>query len=397
MTTKLDGDKTNFLPFNKGRDGTAGNPNNPDGYDTSYLWEKIWNKDAWLDIIANFINIQEIPQKPPAPPKEILIFPRYHQLDATNKLTDATKNSKLGTNFLIQHSTGSGKSNTIAWLAHKLFSLFKDDKSFFDGIIVISDRIAIVDQLANILMQFEQTSGTVDAVETAADLADYLETERKILISTQQKFPFVLDKLNQLKGKNFAIIIDEAHSSQTGESAKKVKEVLSQNLEEHEKAEALEEEAQKDLVDRIEEEIQKRGPHENLNYYAFTATPKKKTLRLFGKKVSNTDYIPFHIYSMRQAIEEGFILDVLKNYTTYERFFKIVKTTPEEKIVDGKKASRVIYQYIDTHSLNLSAKAKIIVEHFRTHTQPKIGGLAKAMLVSSSRLQFYFENQLLMY
>ena len=398
MTTKLEGSKTRFLPFDRGRDGGKGNPDNPNGYRTSYLWEDIWTKENWLEILANFIHLQIIKQKLPAPPKENIIFPRYHQLDAVLKLTSAAKKNGPGTNYLIQHSTGSGKSNTIGWLCYKLFSLFNEqDKPIYDGIIVISDRIAIVDQLGKTIKQFEQTPGTVESVESSSELADNLETHRKILISTQQKFPFVLEKLNQIKGRNFAIIVDEAHSSQSGESAQKVKEVLTKNLEDtlekEAEQEAQEEESRKDLVDRIEEEMEKRGKRDNLSYFAFTATPKKKTLRLFGTQVSSEDYIPFHIYSMNQAIEENFILDVLKHYSTYEGYFKIVKTAAEDKIVEAKKASRALMRYVDTHHLNIATKAQVIVEHFKTHTQPKIGRVAKAMVVGSSRFQAYRYKQ----
>ena len=397
MTTRLDGDKTRFLPFNKGQNKGAGNPDNPNGHRTSYLWEVIWQKDSWLDILANFVNIQFVEQKKGIPPKEYLIFPRYHQLDAVLKLTEATK--KVGTNYLIQHSTGSGKSNTIAWLAYKLFSLFNEqDKPMFDGIIVLSDRIAIVDQLKNTIMQFEQTPGTCEGIENSTELAENLEQSRKILITTQQKFPFVIDKINQLKGRNFAIIIDEAHSSQSGESADKVKEVLTKNqdqeklLQKEADEQLQEEDSQKDLVDRISDQMEKRGPQGNLSYYAFTATPRRRTFQLFGIPISEEIYLPFHEYTMRQAIEENFILDVLKNYTTYERYFKILKIG-EDKIVEGKKASKALLRYVDSHHLNLQSKAKIIVEHFRTHCKPKIGGKAKAMVVASGRYQAYRYKQ----
>ncbi len=388
MTTKLQKGKTQFLPFNKGRDEGSGNPDNPNGYRTSYLWENIWQKDTWLGIISDYIELQITAQKYPLPNKEILVFPRYHQLEAVENLTNATKQNETGINYLIQHSTGSGKSNTIAWLAYKLFSLHnKVEKPIFDGIIVLSDRIGIVNQLGNTILQFEQTAGTVRAVDSASDLAKNLETQRKILITTQQKFPFVLDYLSKVKGKYFAIIIDEAHSSQTGDSATRVKQVLTTNLDEAQIEEAKIEEQQKDLVDQIEKEMEVRGHQKTLSYYAFTATPKKKTLKLFGTKISDEDYAPFHVYSMKQAIQEGFILDVLKNYTTYERYFKIVKVASEDKTVEGKKASRALLKYVDLHHLNLKNKAQIIVEHFKDHTHPKIGGLAKAMVVGNSRLQ----------
>ena len=387
MTTKLEGDKTKFLPFNKGRKEASGNPNNPNGYRTSYLWEQIWQKEIWLEIIGNFIDHQIKERKSPAEPEEKLIFPRYHQLDAVLKLAETTKQNGPGKNYLIEHSTGSGKSNTIAWLAYKLFSLHdKNDNPVFDGVLILSDRVVIIDQLANTVKQFQKTEGVVEKPEKSSILAEKLETQNQILISTQQKFPHVLEKISQIKGRNFAIIIDEAHSSQTGESAKTVKQVLT-NLDKEAEEESKAEDSQKDIIDLIKDDIDARQPSENLSYYAFTATPKKKTLRLFGKEVSEDLYIPFHKYSMRQAIEEGFILDVLKNYSTYDRQFKLVQTASEDKIVEGKAATRAVMNYVDTHHDNLSNKAEIIVEHFREHTLEKIGGNAKAMVVASSRNQ----------
>ena len=388
MTTKIQENRTQFLPFNKGRNEGRGNPDNPEGYQTSYLWEKIWQKETWIEIISNFINLQIIRQKPPRQDKENLIFPRYHQLDSVLQLTSATKTSGPGINYLIQHSTGSGKSNTIAWLAYKLFSLHSlQDKPVFDAVLVLSDRTVIVNQLGNTIQQFEQTSGTVVVVENSDELAQNLAKQRKIIISTQQKFPYVLDYITQVKGKYFAVIIDEAHSSQSAETSKKVQQVLTTNLDEAAEQESKIEDQEIDIVDQIEKEMKARGPQKTLSYYAFTATPKKKTRRLFGIKISDDNYRPFHVYSMKQAIEEGFILDVLKNYTTYEQYFRIVKTASEDKVVENKKASRSLLKYVDLHILNLSTKAKIIVENFREHTQPKIGGLAKAMVVGSSRLQ----------
>ena len=395
MTTKLQKDKTQFLPFNKGKEEGKGNPNNPNGYDTAYLWENIWQKDTLIEIVSNYIDLQIIPQKHPLLDKENIIFPRYHQLDTVLKLISSTTQNGTRTNYLIQHSTGSGKSNTIAWLAYKLLSLHdsKGEKPIYDGILVLSDRIGIVNQLGKTIQQFEQTPGTVVAVKSSEDLAQNLEKYRKIIISTQQKFPYVLDYISKVKGKYFAVIIDEAHSSQSSESRKKIQEVLTTNLEEAEIKQTQEESQEKDIVDQIEKEMELRGQQDTLSYYAFTATPKKKTLKLFGVKISDENYVPFHIYSMKQAIQEGFILDVLKNYTTYERHFRIVKTASEDKVVEGKKASRALLKYVDLHHLNLSNKSKVIVEHFREYTQPKIGGLAKAMVVGSSRAQALMYKQ----
>ena len=385
MTTKLQKDKTQFLPFNKGRDEGRGNPVNPDGYETAYLWEDIWQKDTWIEIISDFVELIITPQKYPLPDKENIIFPRYHQLDAVLKLTKATKENGTGINYLIQHSTGSGKSNTIAWLAYKLLRLFdKQDNPVFDGVLILSDRVGIVNQLGNTVEQFEQTTGTADTMAKSEHLAKNLGTQRKILITTQQKFPYVLDYIKKVKGQHYALIIDEAHSSQSPESRQKIQKVLVSNLDDAEKQEEVLESQQNDIVDQIEKEMETRGQQDTLSYYAFTATPKKKTLKLFGTKISDEDYTPFHVYSMKQAIQEGFILDVLKNYTTYERYFKIVKTASGDKVVEGKKASRALIKYIDTHQKNVEPKTEIIIEHFKEHTLPKIGGLAKAMIVCSS-------------
>jgi type I restriction enzyme, R subunit len=388
MTTKLQNEKTQFLPFNKGKDNGKGNPDNPKGFNTAYLWENIWQKDAIIEIVSNFVDLQIIEQEYPLPDKENIIFPRYHQLDAVLKITNSTKQYGAGKNYLVEHSTGSGKSNTIAWLAYKLLSIHNSqDRPIFDGILVLSDRVGIVNQLGKTIQQFEQTLGTVVAVKSAEDLADNLANKRRIMISTQQKFPFVLDYISKVKGKYFAVIIDEAHSSQSPESRKKIQEVLTTNLQEAEKQEGVIESQQQDIVDRIQKERETRGKQDTLSYYAFTATPKKNTLKLFGTQISDKLSIPFHVYSMKQAIEEGFILDVLKNYTTYEQHFRIINTALEDKAVEGKKASRTLLKYVDTHSLNLAKKSAIIVEHFKEHTQPKIGGTAKAMVVGSSRIQ----------
>ena len=384
MTTRLEDSETFFLPFNKGRDGGSGNPNNPNGYRTSYLWEQIWQKDSWLDIIGSFIDHQIEEAKGDAPPEERIVFPRYHQLEAVRKLTSATKQTGTGENYLIEHSTGSGKSMTIAWLAYKLFSLHdENDKAVFDNVLVLSDRIVLVNQLGDTVKQFEKTEGVVKKVDTSAELANILENYKKIVISTQQKFPFAQEKMSQIKGKNFAIIIDEAHSSQTGESAEKVREVLNNSAQVERESKA--EDARKDIVDRIEEKMKSRQPSENLSYYAFTATPKEKTLRLFGKETDPETFVPFHKYPMKQAIDEGFILDVLKNYTTYDTHFKIVQTSAADKSVDGKRAARAVMNYVDSHHLGFVEKSKIIVDHFHSHTLPKMGRRAKAMVIADSR------------
>jgi|APSaa5957512535_1039671.scaffolds.fasta_scaffold10568_2 type I restriction enzyme, R subunit len=390
MTTKINGNDSEFLPFNKGDNFGKGNPENPNGLRTSYLWENILQKDQWLDIIGNYITLQIISQKYPLPAKETLIFPRYHQLDAVNLLQKETKTLGSGNNFLVQHSTGSGKSNTIAWLAYKLFSLHDtNDSPIFDSIIVLSDRIGIVNQLSKTIEQFEQTSGVVKRMETTKMLTDNLESAKAILVTTQQKFPPALKKIGEIKGKKFAVIIDEAHSSQTGDEAKAVVDVLSAKMPEEVKKEATQEESKKDIVDQIEE----LRSIENLSYYAFTATPKEKTLRLFGKEISEAShrgdgipYDPHHEYTMRQAIEEGFILDVLQNYTTYNQLFHLVKTSTDEKIVEGKRATAAILRWVNSHEEAVEEKSEVILEDFLQNVKPAIGGLAKAMLTTSARL-----------
>ncbi|QUC64378.1 type I restriction endonuclease subunit R [Nitrosopumilus sp. K4] len=399
MTTKLEGTKTEFLPFNKGYNGGKGNPPNPSGMRTSYLWEKILQKDQWLDIIGRYIAIQIIPQKYPEKPKEKLIFPRYHQLDAVNLLENETKDNGAGDNYLIQHSTGSGKSNTIAWLAYKLFSLHdNDDEAIFNSVIVLSDRVGVVNQLAKTIEQFKKTEGVVEKMENTPALIDNLQTANKILITTQQKFPQTLKKIGEIKGKKFAVIIDEAHSSQAGDEAKSVVDVLSAKMPEEIKKEAQQEESKKGLVEKIEE----FRSIENLSYYAFTATPKEKTLRLFGKEISEPSrrgdgipYDPHHEYTMRQAIEEGFILDVLQNYTTYNQYFNLVKTSTGEKIVEGKRATAAILRWVNSHEMAEEAKSEVILADFQQNVKPAIGGLAKAMIVTPARLAAFKYKRIL--
>jgi len=378
MTTKLAWEKTKFQPFNQGRNNGAGNPDNKP-YRTSYLWEKIWQKDILLDIIKNFIHLQiEEPKEPHQQIKETLIFPRYHQLDSVTQLINATKKSRTGTNYLIQHSTGSGKSFTIAWLAFKLSSLHADKDPIFDSVLVISDRIGIVGQLKKIIKSFEQTSGVVEPIKKTSNLVELLQKDTKIMISTQQKFHNLLDKLGELYGKKFAIIIDEAHSSQGGDSATKVKQVLSLNENDS---------TEKEDFDQLINDIKSRGPQKNLSYFAFTATPRDKTLELFGKPGLDGKLEPFHVYSMNQAIQEGYILDVLKHIITVKRFFEVQKNIPDDKLVDGKKAKHAIMKFVDEHDLNVSEKAKVIVNHFSRHSASKILSQAKAMIVAGSRSQ----------
>ncbi|WP_027309454.1 type I restriction endonuclease subunit R [Caloramator sp. ALD01] len=391
MTTKLEGKNTVFLPFNKGNNGGSGNPEVEGKYKTYYLWEEILQKDSLLDILFNFVFIKKEQIKDSTgeivEEKETLIFPRYHQLDVVRKLEYDTKNYRTGRNYLIQHSAGSGKTNSISWLAHRLAKLHdKDNNPIFNSVIVITDRRVLDKQLQDAIYQIEHKAGMVAKIEKDSNqLAEALINGTRIIITTLQKFPYIIEKINGLETRNYAIIIDEAHSSQTGKSAAALRLVLSANdLNEAEELDKQNEED--DLEDKINEEIKKLGPHSNISYYAFTATPKAKTLEYFGIRGDDGKYYPYHVYSMRQAIEEGFILDVLKNYVTYKTFYKISKKIEEDPEVPSRKAAKAIAKYVSLHPHNIAQKTEIMIEHFRQVTRHKIGGRAKAMVVTSSRL-----------
>jgi len=400
MTTRLKGINTYFLPFNKGNNGGKGNPVGDGTYRTSYLWNEVLQKDSILDIVHRFIHLE----KNKKTKKETLIFPRYHQLDVVRKLIDDVKAKGTGNNYLIQHSAGSGKSNSIAWLAHHLSNLHDaGDKVIFNSIIVITDRLVLDKQLQDTIYQFEHVDGVVVKIDNnSTQLADALNTGKKIIITTLQKFPFILEKINNLAGKRFAVIVDEAHSSQSGKASQKMKAILgnTSNLDEEELLqqvaddEAKEEKSTLDSEDEIAKEMSTHGKLKNLSFFAFTATPKPKTLETFG--TVGTDGIPksFHVYSMRQAIEEGFILDVLKNYVTYDTYFKVGKKIADDPRYEKSKANKALGKFLSLHPHNLAQKTQIIIEHFRTVTKDKIGGKAKAMVVTGSRLhavRYYFE------
>ena len=406
MTTKLDGAKTYFLPFNQGSNGAgevggAGNPENKNGYITSYLWEKVLQRDMLMRILQRYISLQieektEIKNGVKSKRKiKKIIFPRYHQLDVVEKIVaDVTKNGS-GKNYLIQHSAGSGKSNSIAWLAHKLQSLFnKNNELIFSSVIVVTDRRVLDKQLQDTISGFDHVAGVVEAIndkKTSQDLKDALNDGKKIIITTLQKFPIIYEQVNNTKGKNFAVIVDEAHSSQTGNSAKKLKAALADTTLALEEYEEIEDEV--DGEDIIVKEILEQGTHKNLSFFAFTATPKPKTLDLFGVKSKNdtvgsagTHKKAYHIYSMRQAIEEGFILDVLKNYTTVEHFFKIAQKTKDNKEYKETPAIKAILKYYENHDKSIMDRVKVIVEQFRTVTLTKIDSKAKAMVICPSRI-----------
>jgi type I restriction enzyme R subunit len=397
MTTKLAGQTTRFLPFNIGRDGGAGNPLNPNGHRTAYLWERVWTRDAWMDLLARFIHVERPENGSLAAKKaaETVIFPRYHQWDAVRALEADAKANGAGQSYLVQHSAGSGKSNTIAWTAHSLSNLHDAaDYKIFDKVVVITDRIVLDRQLQDTIYQFEHAHGVVVKIDkNSQQLADALTGQQaRIIITTLQKFPYAMEKMESTPNRRYAVIVDEAHSSQTGEAAKDLRLALGVTEEqEYTVAEAEDAGLIATASDPVEEALAKavaaRGRQKNLSFFAFTATPKARTLELFGSyDTTEQRYNPFHLYSMRQAIEEGFILDVLASYTTYKTYWRIEKSISEDPAHEAPKARRAIAHFVSLHPHNLAQKAEIIVEHFRTHTAAKIGGNAKAMVVTSSRL-----------
>lgn len=390
MTTRLSGNSTHFLPFNHGNNNGAGNPENPNGYKTSYLWEEVLQRDSLMDILARFIHLQieekEVDGKKIK--KETMIFPRYQQLDSVRKIVAHAREHGVGHNYLVQHSAGSGKSNSIGWLAYRLSSLYNEsDERVFDSVIVITDRLVLDQQLQNTIYQFEHKSGVVRKIdENSTQLAGALDNCVPIIITTLQKFPFVTDKIDELPIHKYAVIIDEAHSSQGGESAKELKGVLAGSLIREEAKKKITEEGLPDSEEEIIKAMLKRGRQPNISFFAFTATPKYKTLEIFGQNGLDGKPQPFHLYSMRQAIEENFILDVLQNYTTYKTFYELIKSIEDDPKVDKKKAARALARFVSFHPYNIAQKTQVMVEHFRAFTRHKIGGKAKAMVVTSSRL-----------
>lgn len=395
MTTKLEGGATYFLPFNQGSNGAGcvggkGNPDNPDGYDTAYLWESVLCKDRLLELLQRYLHLQvERDRKTGAVKSERLIFPRYHQLDVVTKLLANVRENGPGHNYLIQHSAGSGKSNSIAWLAHRLSSLHNDqDEKIFQSVIIVTDRRVLDSQLQDTVYQFDHVAGVVQKVKKSSQLRDAINNGVGIIITTLQKFPVIYKEVRS-GNKSFAIIVDEAHSSQTGNAAKKLKRALADTekiLEEYAAQENTEENARKDDEDKLLDELAAQGEHENMSFFAFTATPKDKTMQMFGTIGEDGKRHPFHIYSMRQAIEEHFILDVLKNYMTYRMYYKIAKSIPDNPELDTVAGIKAVLNYESLHPHNISQKTSVMLEHFRSVTRHKIGGKAKAMVVTPSRL-----------
>lgn len=391
MTTKLDGDATFFLPFNMGNgegvDAGKGNPVFEDKYSVSYMWEDILQKDTLLDLINKFVflevkeNIDELIGRKKI--KESIIFPRYHQLDVIRNLLKDVKANKTSQNYLIQHSAGSGKTNSIAWLAHRLSSLHDaENKIIFDNVIIITDRVVVDRQLQAAIIGMEHKTGLIRVMDdkcTSADLAFALKGNTKIIATTIQKFPYIVDSVKGLKNKNFAVIIDEAHSSTAGKDMAAVTMALgSGDLE-------IDTEATLDAEDIIVDEIARNGKQSNVSMFAFTATPKATTLQLFGKVNTKGQREAFHIYSMKQAIEEGFILDVLQNFTEYKTFYQINKEIEEDPRCKTVDAKRQIARFVELHETNIGQRIEVIVEHFRTTVMSELGGMAKAMVITQSR------------
>jgi type I restriction enzyme, R subunit len=392
LTTRLQGGATRFLPFNQGHGRGAGNPPNPNGYATAYLWERVWQRDAWLDLLARFVHVAKPAKGKGSRGPGTVIFPRYHQWDSVRRLEDAARVEGPGHSYLVQHSAGSGKSNTLAWLAHRLSNLHDDgDRKVFDKVVVITDRVILDRQLQDTIYQFEHAHGVVqridrDSVQLAAALAG---EQARIIITTLQKFPYILDRIQALPARRYAVIIDEAHSSQTGEAARDLRRALGAGSHADGEGELPADEVE----DALAAVVEARGRQANLSFFAFTATPKGRTLELFGRQGPTSGrHEPFHLYSMRQAIEEGFIHDVLASYTTYEAFWHIEKTIRDDPALESAKARRAIARFVTLHEHNLAQRAEIVVEHFRRHIAHKVRGRAKAMVVTSSRahaVRFY--------
>lgn len=417
MATRLRGHATHFLPFNRGSHPGeiqcgAGNPQHPSGYRTGYFWEDVLQRDSFLDILGHFLFIETREEKVDdgkggqrRVSKETLIFPRYHQLDAVRKIVAAARGEGPGRNYLIQHSAGSGKTNSISWLSHRLASLHDgEDRKVFDCVLVITDRRILDRQLQDAIYQIEHAQGVVKAIDRdSKQLAEALIDGTKIVITTLQKFPFVLRGLLQVAGagtqeqaadeekvqakaweaeivkRRYAVIVDEAHSSQTGETARELKAILGAGT-------GQDFEGGADWEDRLNQVMASRGRQPNLSFFAFTSTPKGKTLELFGRPGADGTPEAFHLYSMRQAIEEGFILDVLANYTTYAVFYRLLKAVEDDPNLPKKKAARVLAKFMSLHPHNIEQKTEVIIEHFRRSVLQRLGGRAKAMVVTSSRL-----------
>ena len=388
--TELKGASSEFLPFNQGYNDGAGNPPNPSGLKTDYLWKRILTKEGLADIIENYAQIIERVDERGRKKSRRQIFPRYHQLDVVRKLLADVQVNGVGKRYLIQHSAGSGKSNSIAWLARQFVGLEKGEKKIFDSVIVVTDRLVLDTQIKNTVKQFEQVSAVVGHAARSGDLRKFLEDGKQIIITTVQKFPYIVDDIGKQHRKNkFAIIIDEAHSSQSGRTAAKMNIAL---------AEGGAEEDDETIEDAINRIMESRKMLPNASYFAFTATPKNKTLETFGEPVTEGGKAkrrPFHTYTMKQAIQEGFILDVLENYTPVSSYYRLIKAIEGDPEFDTKKAEKKLRWYVETHQYAIHQKARIMVDHFQEHVvgERKIGGQARAIVVTRGIRQAieYFE------
>ncbi|MBF0232595.1 MAG: type I restriction endonuclease subunit R [Desulfamplus sp.] len=387
MCTHLKGKHSWFLPFNKGHDDGAGNPPNPKGLATDYLWKKILTKAGLTDILENYAQVVAGKDEKTGKKKYKQIFPRYHQLKVVRMLLAHAQASGVGRRYLIQHSAGSGKSNSIAWLAHQLISLTHESKSLFDSVIVVTDRRVLDKQIRDTIKQFAQVSATVGHAEHSGDLRRFLKAGKKIIITTVQKFPFILDEIgDEHRTSKFAIIIDEAHSSQGGKTTAAMNRVLEDVAPYGDGEAPAEDETTEDKINRI---MQSRKMVTNASYFAFTATPKNKTLEIFGDPAPQPDgtvkHHPFHSYTMKQAIQEGFILDVLKHYTPVESFYRLAKTVEDDPLFDANKAQKKLRRYVESNEHAIREKAEIVVDHFHAQVigHHKIGGQARSMVITS--------------
>lgn len=397
MTTELKGEYTRFLPFNQGSNGAGnpggkGNPKNDEGYPTSYIWERVFSVDSMIDLIAKFITIIEEKEEKNGKSYIIkkIIFPRYHQYDVVKKILADVKEKGAGVNYLIEHSAGSGKSNSIAWIAYRLASAFdKDDKYIFDSVIIVTNRIVLDSQLQDTINSFDHKAGLVECItqkKGSRGLVDAINDKKKIIICTIQKFLYAYKDFDELKGRNFAVIIDEAHQGQSGESARTLRSSLI-DVEKEKKVFAEENDMNSDAIEETEEllNILGQGHHENQSFFAFTATPINKTLELFGTSIGDEKKKPFHTYSMRQAIEEGFILDVLSTYVTIKEAFKLITNTEDNPELLEEKAKRALFKYYKQHEFTISQKVDMIMDNFLNNGRKKINGHGKAMIVTDSR------------
>lgn len=397
MTTELKGEYTRFLPFNQGSNGAGnpggkGNPKNDEGYPTSYIWERVFSVDSMIDLIAKFITITEEKEEKNGKSyiTKKIIFPRYHQYDVVKKILADVKDKGAGVNYLIEHSAGSGKSNSIAWIAYRLASAFdKDDKYIFDSVIIVTNRIVLDSQLQDTINSFDHKAGLVECItqkKGSRGLVDAINDKKKIIICTIQKFLYAYKDFDELKGRNFAIIIDEAHQGQSGESARTLRSSLI-DVEKEKKSFAEENDMNPDAIEETEEllNILGQGHHENQSFFAFTATPINKTLELFGTSIGDEKKKPFHTYSMRQAIEEGFILDVLSTYVTIKEAFKLITNTEDNPELLEEKAKRALFKYYKQHEFTISQKVDMIMDNFLNNGRKKINGHGKAMIVTDSR------------